>query len=139
MKNRSRDISYLQSLSKDIVKRFYHLFSDITASVWRRPNACEFLFSTAVEFFFRHEFPQSKRSIFFKGKLSLAPVRLQDLSKNLSFKLCPARVLFMTINSPIEQIIVYYKYIIYDATHAIIFKILIHSLRQMHLEALPSP
>ena len=45
----------------------------------------------------------------------------------------------MTINSPIEQIIVYYEYIIYDATHAIILKILIHSLRQMHLEALPSP
>ena len=45
----------------------------------------------------------------------------------------------MTINSPIEQIIVYYEYIIYAATHAIIFKILIHSLRQMHLEALPSP
>ena len=45
----------------------------------------------------------------------------------------------MTINSPIKQIIVYYEYIIYDATHAIVFKILIHSLRQMHLEALPSP
>ena len=35
--------------------------------------------------------------------------------------------------------IVYYEYITYDATHTIIFKILIHSLRQMHLEALPSP
>lgn len=45
----------------------------------------------------------------------------------------------MKIKSPIEQMIVYYEYIIYDATHAIIFKILIHSLRQMHLEALPSP
>ena len=28
----------------------------------------------------------------------------------------------MTINSPTEQIIVYYEYIIYDATHAIILK-----------------
>ena len=63
----------------------------------------------------------------------------QDLSKNFSLKLCRARVLFTTIKSPIEQMIVYYEYIIYDAIHAIIFKILIHSLRQMHLEALPSP